>query len=411
MIYAAFFLVANRSWAAGGWWLKAAMLGAAWIGHACNACNRRVKPLSTDKNHSSQNPCTLWTPPHHQAGPLCPVKVSQYCCIHLLAHWHTVLSWARPQQQTAPSLPASNGRQLIRASRACRAPGMSAPKSNVTGQPMAGNRRRTKQDCCDGFLEQLRERGDIDIGAAGFIEGICQHFERLPTRYALDVNTDSLDVLSHKRLLDEARLDPTTVSFAVRSVEVLHSRYRESSDGLPSPAFPEVSCCCCGGARQATDLACCPHASSCSLLTICCLPLLPTCSRHHGAASCSQQHAGSRYPSQHLAPHQTFRCVCVCVCVRSQLATVVPSLLMPAVCNRGDSCLLGNACKCSTNTRGTFVCDRCRRVCAAHRHLLWSLGSVLTPRMTALRRTVQQQQQLTAPSMRSPSQQSTSQSC
>ena len=31
---------------------------------------------------------------------------------------------------------------------------------------------------------QLKERGDIDIGAAGFIEGICQHFERLPTRYA-----------------------------------------------------------------------------------------------------------------------------------------------------------------------------------------------------------------------------------
>lgn len=167
---------------------------------------------------------------------------------------------------------------------------MSAPKSNVSGQPMAGNKRRTKQDCCDGFLEQLRERGDIDIGAAGFIEGICQHFERLPTRYALDVNTDSLDVLSHKRLLDEARLDPTTVSFAVRSVEVLHSRYRGSSDGLPSPAFPEVSCCCCcGGARQATGLPCFSHASSCSLLTICCLPLLSyaavTAARHHAASS------------------------------------------------------------------------------------------------------------------------------
>jgi hypothetical protein len=127
--------------------------------------------------------------------------------------------------------------------------------------------RRTKQDVCDSFLEQLKERGDIDIGAAGFIEGICQHFERLPTRYALDVNTDSLDVLSHKRLLDEARLDPTTVSFAVRSVEVLHSRVRESSDGLPSPAFPEVRrgpacrsgsgvhcyCCCC---------CCCKHTAT-----------------------------------------------------------------------------------------------------------------------------------------------------
>lgn len=102
------------------------------------------------------------------------------------------------------------------------------------------SRRRTKQEQCDAFIARLQERGDIDIGAAGFIEGICQHFEKLPTRYALDVNIDSLDVLSHKRLLDEARLDPTTISFAVRSVEVLHSRPRESSDGLPSPAFLEV---------------------------------------------------------------------------------------------------------------------------------------------------------------------------
>lgn len=107
--------------------------------------------------------------------------------------------------------------------------------------PGAGmSRRRTKQEQCDAFIARLQERGDIDIGAAGFIEGICQHFEKLPTRYALDVNIDSLDVLSHKRLLDEARLDPTTISFAVRSVEVLHSRPRESSDGLPSPAFLEV---------------------------------------------------------------------------------------------------------------------------------------------------------------------------
>lgn len=101
-------------------------------------------------------------------------------------------------------------------------------------------RRRSKQEVCDAFIARLTERGDIDIGATGFIEGVCSHFERLPTRYALDVNTDSLDVLSHKRLLDEARLDPTTVSFAVRSVEVLHSRARDISDGLPSPAFIEV---------------------------------------------------------------------------------------------------------------------------------------------------------------------------
>jgi hypothetical protein len=110
---------------------------------------------------------------------------------------------------------------------------------NSSGQQQL-HRRRTKQEVCDHFVSRLQERSDIDITAPGFIESICQHFERLPTRYALDVNTESLDVLSHKRLLDEARLDPSTVSFAVRNVEVLHNRQRESSDGLPSPAFHEV---------------------------------------------------------------------------------------------------------------------------------------------------------------------------
>lgn len=96
--------------------------------------------------------------------------------------------------------------------------------------------RRNKQTVAEAFLARLQERGDIDLSAPGFVESVCAHFERLPTRYALDVNIDSLDVLSHKRLLEEARSDPATVSFAVRSVEVLHARH--SSDSLPTPAFP-----------------------------------------------------------------------------------------------------------------------------------------------------------------------------
>ncbi|KAI8470540.1 MAG: kinase-like domain-containing protein [Monoraphidium minutum] len=90
----------------------------------------------------------------------------------------------------------------------------------------------------EAFLQRLHERGDIDLSAPGFVEQVCAHFERLPTRYALDVNIDSLDVLSHKRLLEEARSDPATVSFAVRPVEVLHARPRDSTDGLAAPAFP-----------------------------------------------------------------------------------------------------------------------------------------------------------------------------
>jgi hypothetical protein len=82
-------------------------------------------------------------------------------------------------------------------------------------------RRRTKLDVAQAFIARLQERGDVDTSSHGFVEAILQHFGRLPTRYALDVNVDSLDVLSHKRLLDEARSDPSTVSFSVRPVEIV----------------------------------------------------------------------------------------------------------------------------------------------------------------------------------------------
>ncbi|PNH05660.1 hypothetical protein TSOC_008067 [Tetrabaena socialis] len=85
---------------------------------------------------------------------------------------------------------------------------------------MASGRKRTKGDVASCFLSQLAERGDVELDAA-LVAGIRQHFDRLPSRYALDVNVDGLDVLSHKRLLDEARADPTTVSFAVRPVEII----------------------------------------------------------------------------------------------------------------------------------------------------------------------------------------------
>ncbi|EFJ44386.1 hypothetical protein VOLCADRAFT_64912 [Volvox carteri f. nagariensis] len=112
---------------------------------------------------------------------------------------------------------------------------------------MASGRKRTKGDVCEAFLGRLAERGDVELDAV-LLEGIRQHFDSLPTRYALDVNVDGLDVLSHKRLLDEARADPTTVSFAVRPVEIvaqraesalLHELPRANSRklGLCRPAF------------------------------------------------------------------------------------------------------------------------------------------------------------------------------
>lgn len=81
---------------------------------------------------------------------------------------------------------------------------------------------RTKAEVCSAFIEKLQARRNLDL-TPELIEGIEQHFRLLPSRYALDVNISSLDVLNHKRLLDSARGDPSAVSFQVRPVDILSS--------------------------------------------------------------------------------------------------------------------------------------------------------------------------------------------
>jgi hypothetical protein len=111
--------------------------------------------------------------------------------------------------------------------------------SNMEAEHLA-LRRRTKAAICEEFVAKLRKRGDVEVDAPGFSQSVRRHFELLPSRYSLDVNLDSLDVLSHKRLLDEARADPSAVSFAVRPVEIIVPRQaqRVDSSGLDSPASP-----------------------------------------------------------------------------------------------------------------------------------------------------------------------------
>lgn len=135
--------------------------------------------------------------------------------------------------------------------------------SHSTSQMAFGHssRRRDKSAIANAYIERLRERGDVDVDAPGFVESIKQHFERLPTRYAMDVNIDSLDPLSHRRLLEEARLDPSTVSFAVRPVEILVPK---ADTGLPcSPVEVRVGQ---GGStlqRALLPLSACPCEMTC----------------------------------------------------------------------------------------------------------------------------------------------------
>ncbi|GFH24910.1 uncharacterized protein HaLaN_22787 [Haematococcus lacustris] len=123
-------------------------------------------------------------------------------------------------------------------------PPQPAPPSAPSAPPMASGgqhlyaRRKTKHEICEAYLAQLAKRDDLDCSSPEFKAQVRAHFDRLPTRYALDVNIQSLDVLSHKRLLDEARADPTAVSFAVRPVEIMQlPRVPRNRGHLPKPAF------------------------------------------------------------------------------------------------------------------------------------------------------------------------------
>ena len=93
---------------------------------------------------------------------------------------------------------------------------------------------RTKMDMCAAFIEKLQARRNLDL-TPELVEGIEQHFRLLPSRYALDVNISSLDVLNHKRLLDSARADPSAVSFQVRPVDIVSTAgNRAALDRRPS---------------------------------------------------------------------------------------------------------------------------------------------------------------------------------
>ena len=97
-------------------------------------------------------------------------------------------------------------------------------------------RKRGKLEVCDAFLARLRERDSFDLDDFRFVEGVQQHFRDLPSRYALDVNIASLDVLNHKRLLDSARADPSALSFQVRPIDVI-SAAGAQADPSRRPSF------------------------------------------------------------------------------------------------------------------------------------------------------------------------------
>ncbi|KAG0583370.1 hypothetical protein KC19_3G131200 [Ceratodon purpureus] len=95
-------------------------------------------------------------------------------------------------------------------------------------------KQEKKKQVCAKILRQLADDGHEVATKPGFAEELQAHFTRLPTRYALDVHTDRAeDVLTHKRLLEEAKVPEKRPVFHVRAVQVLPV---ESHDEPMSPS-------------------------------------------------------------------------------------------------------------------------------------------------------------------------------
>ena len=135
--------------------------------------------------------------------------------VTLAHHGQSPPGWSKPSPPGLPQTCGSTGMQS----------GLQQPQQQQQhySHQQVPPRKRTKQSVCQEFIQNLRARQGFELDTPGVVEGIQTHFQLLPSRYALDVNIDSLDVLNHKRLLDSARSDPSAVSFQVRRVEVPNS--------------------------------------------------------------------------------------------------------------------------------------------------------------------------------------------
>ncbi|XP_024393616.1 serine/threonine-protein kinase STY46 isoform X3 [Physcomitrium patens] len=97
-------------------------------------------------------------------------------------------------------------------------------------------RKQKKREVCESILSQLQDSGNDAASIPGFADELQAHFNRLPTRYALDVHIDRTeDVLTHKRLLEEAKVVRNVAAFHVRSVEIFPSEPPDNSISQTAP--------------------------------------------------------------------------------------------------------------------------------------------------------------------------------
>ncbi|XP_027365528.1 serine/threonine-protein kinase STY46-like isoform X2 [Abrus precatorius] len=93
--------------------------------------------------------------------------------------------------------------------------------ASASSSPAHSRQQRQKVEVYNEILRRLKDSGDEEAMQPGFHDQLWAHFNRLPSRYALDVNVErAADVLMHKRLLHLAHDPANRPSIEVRLVQV-----------------------------------------------------------------------------------------------------------------------------------------------------------------------------------------------
>ncbi|KAE8715906.1 hypothetical protein F3Y22_tig00110159pilonHSYRG00146 [Hibiscus syriacus] len=94
---------------------------------------------------------------------------------------------------------------------------------------------RQKLDVYNEVHKRIRKSNYEEANLPGFDDQLCLHFNRLPARYAIDVNVERAeDVLAHKRLLHLAEDPANRPVFEVRLVQVYPVSTTPSVDSVHS---------------------------------------------------------------------------------------------------------------------------------------------------------------------------------
>lgn len=103
---------------------------------------------------------------------------------------------------------------------------------------------RQKLEVYNEVLRRLLELNNEEANLPGFDDQLWLHFNRLPARYALDVNVERAeDVLTHKRLLHLAEDSANRPIFEVRLVQVYPASHGDLADSDSSMIEDAQSSC------------------------------------------------------------------------------------------------------------------------------------------------------------------------